>query len=293
MVSPEQNKLMIITGMSGAGKSTALKALEDCGFETIDNLPLSVLETVILKMIGTCHLAVGVDSRTHGFKAKKLGKIIDKLSSDHALQTEVVFLSADESVLIKRFSETRRRHHMATDGSIRDALMRERQLLEPVLDYTTVRIDTSQLSVTDARLLVQKRLGQDVKQGMNVTVMSFGYSKGVPRGADLMFDVRFLRNPHYEEELRPLTGQTAAVQNYVRADTAFAPFVEQVKNLLEFLLPKYEKEGKSYVTIAFGCTGGKHRSVMMAESFAKLLHPAAVDIHCWHRDIPDTRDKTE
>ncbi|WND03925.1 RNase adapter RapZ [Temperatibacter marinus] len=278
-------RLVIVTGLSGAGKSTALKALEDCGFHSVDNLPLDVIEMVTPALLMEGNVAIGVDSRTQGFDAALLRKSVEHLKSTTNIIAEILFLDAADSILVQRYSETRRIHPLSKDRPIEDGISMERSLLDPVRKYASSTIDTTTMSTTDTRLLVKDRMGSEEAK-LVLTLMSFGYSKGIPRGADLVFDVRFLRNPHYETALKPLTGQTAAVQSYVADDPAYEPFVTKVVDLLSFLMPKYKAEGKSYLTIAFGCTGGKHRSVMMVEKFSGLLDEDGLELHCWHRDMP-------
>lgn len=278
-----QNRLIIVTGLSGAGKTTALKALEDSGFETIDNLPVDAIQSVAVSILPETNLAIGVDARTRGFSVRNLKAVLTNLQSNHSITPEVIFMEAADTVLVKRFSETRRRHPLSIDTPVEDGIAMEREITDGIRAFATHHLDTSLMSVTDARLFVKEKIGHNTGK-LVVTIMSFGFSKGVPRGADLVFDVRFLKNPHYQAALKPLTGQQKQVQDFVKSDPAYTPFVEKILDLLTFLLPEYEKEGKSYLTVAFGCTGGRHRSVTLAEDFKNRLQIKNLDIHSWHRD---------
>lgn len=280
-----KRRLVFVTGLSGAGKSTALKAFEDSGFETIDNLPLEVIETVVASILPEANLAIGVDSRTRGFDARYLQTIVTGIEDKLHVKPEVIFMDASDTALIQRFSETRRRHPLSHEKPIVDGLQIERKMLDPVRIFASSLFDTTNMSSTDARLLIKDHIGHDTTS-MVITVMSFGFAQGVPRAADMVLDVRFLQNPHYDKELKPLTGLTSAVQDFVKADDGFDAFVKKTMDMISFLVPRYKSSGKSYFTIAFGCTGGKHRSVTMAETFSGLLESQGLDIHCWHRDIP-------
>lgn len=281
--SDQPNRLIFVTGLSGAGKSTALKALEDSGFETVDNLPLSIMESVIQSILPERELAIGIDCRSLGFSAKKFSEILDHATAIYGIRPSVLFMDADPAILIQRFSETRRRHPLSQGLTIEDGIRSEQNMLQAVRKIATHTFDTSHSSTTDTRNLIRDRVGSNQKS-MIVTLMSFGYSNGIPRGADLVFDVRFLKNPHYEPSLKPLTGRDAAVQDFVKSDPDFKEFAQKIEDLLAFLLPRYEEEGKSYLTIAFGCTGGRHRSVTLAEYFTERLKSSQLDINCWHRD---------
>ncbi len=295
------HRLIIVTGLSGAGKSSVLNALEDIGYQGIDNLPLTLLSDLLdeeLASEDTRPLAVGIDSRTLHFSPKAFEESLARTKERPEIDLHVLFLDADDATLVKRFSETRRMHPFANGRLLRDAISQERDLMAAIRPMVDSFMDTSLLKSADTRRLVHTRFADSAAHsGLVLTFMSFGFSSGIPRDADLVFDVRFLRNPHYVPELQSHTGQEEMVANYVRADEAFTPFVQKIVDLLIFLLPRYKDEGKSYLTIAFGCTGGKHRSVMMAETMADLAKvKMKLDdsvINLYHRDITDQKIREE
>lgn len=274
--------ILLVTGMSGAGKSVALRALEDLGYEAVDNLPMSLLPP-LLAADGDRPLAFGVDSRTRAFDSAALLRIIAD-SKGAGRPVHILFLDAGGPELIRRFSETRRRHPLAGDRPAGDALAIERELLSDLRRASDVLIDTSAYSSNDLRRAIATRFRTSRSRGITLTIMSFGYARGVPRDADLMFDMRFLTNPHWSPELRPLTGLDPAVADYVRADPAFDPAFAAIGNLLLLLLPGYAEEGRSYVTAAFGCTGGRHRSVAVAEDMGRFLAERSWSNSIVHRD---------
>lgn len=274
--------VLLVTGMSGAGKSTALKALEDLGYEAVDNLPLSLLEP-LLNAPADQPLAIGIDSRTRAFAAARLVDMIED-SAIAGRPVRILFLDCAGSELVRRFSETRRRHPLAGDRPAGDALAREREVMAELRRAADILIDTSDYSSNDLRRAIASRFRTGMSRRMTLTVMSFGYARGVPRDADLMFDMRFLRNPHWLPDLRPLTGCDPAVARYVEGDPDYAPAFAAIMNLLAMLMPGYVREGRAYVTVAFGCTGGRHRSVAVAEAAGQWLEQ-----HGWpnvtvHRD---------
>jgi UPF0042 nucleotide-binding protein len=275
--------VVVVTGMSGAGRTTCLKILEDLGYEAVDNLPVNLLGRLVRDDEGGPELlALGVDSRTRGFTPDL---ILAALSKSRASgRSLLLYLECEDEVLRRRFTETRRRHPLSDTSGVGDALAAERELMAPLKAACDTLIDTTDLSLPDLRRLLTGRLGTDQKQ-LSIAVVSFAYRNGLPREADLVFDVRFLRNPHYVEALRPATGQDPGVQEYIRADPAFTPFVSTLQTLLLPLLPRYRSEGKSYLTIAFGCTGGRHRSVFLAEQIARWLDAAGWEATTVHRDL--------
>jgi len=281
-------KLILVTGLSGAGRSSTLATLEDAGFEAVDNLPLSLLPSLVDAAAERRpqRIAVGVDVRTRDFGPEEFLAQLDQLRARADLETQVVYLDCEDDALIRRFTETRRRHPLATDRPIGDGIRTERQRMAPIRARADRIIDTTGLGLAAFREVLTGSLGLVAGRAMTVTVISFGFRGGLPREADLVFDVRFLRNPHYEDALRPLTGQSAEVGAYIHKDPDFSAFFDHLTALLGPLLPRYEAEGKSYLTIAIGCTGGKHRSVYTAECLAAWLKSRETPVTLRHRDIP-------
>ncbi|GHF16646.1 nucleotide-binding protein [Kordiimonas sediminis] len=291
--SADKRNIVIVTGLSGAGKSAALNALEDIGYQTVDNLPLTMVGQLLaetgpdMQVGGKVRpLAIGLDSRTLYFSPQELRTIRDQLNADPDIALHVLFMDASTRILTARFSETRRRHPLARNQQLSSAIKQERELMAGLRPYVDGIIDTSDRTTADTKRLILGRFTADASARLIVTFMSFGFSKGVPRDADMVIDVRFLRNPHYTQDLRPLTGRDKRVANYVRADEGFEEFIEKLKNLMDFLLPRYIDEGKSYLTLAFGCTGGRHRSVMVAETMASHLSEDGMAINLFHRELP-------
>ena len=285
-VTAEPRSIVLITGMSGAGISTAIKILEDTGYEAIDNLPLPMVETLVSQTGDKgSPLAVVVDSRSHAFSADKLRATINSLSLDPTLTLRVLLLDATDEALQRRFTETRRRHPQATDRPILDGIRRERELMASIRPLATQVIDTSLLTTPDFRRIIQGhfRLGQ--QSDLFIFVQSFSYKLGLPREADLVFDVRFLRNPHWDANLRNQTGLDDAVRDYIHDDPEFAVFWERFTAFLAPLLPRFAYEGKSYLTISVGCSGGRHRSVCVVEQLGVWLTCAGYKTGVMHRDL--------
>jgi RNase adapter protein RapZ len=283
----DPQRLLLVTGMSGAGKSTALKALEDLGWETVDNLPLSLLDHLLATPpAGTAvrPLAIGLDSRTRGFAAQRIVEQIKTLRCDHDYPIETLFLECSGSALIRRYSETRRRHPLAPDRPAAEGIAEERDLMAPLRRWAGQVIDTTDTDAHDLRQQMRARFGSGAERAA-LAVVSFGYARGLPRNADLVFDMRFLRNPYWQEELRPLTGLDGPVGAHIAGDEAYEPALGQIESLVLTLLPRYQQEGKSYVTLAFGCTGGRHRSVHVAERVAARLRTAGFSPTVEHRDL--------
>lgn len=279
--------LVIVTGISGAGKASALKAFEDLGFHAVDNLPLELLHDfarLVEKSEEIQSAAIVVDVR-EGQTLDRLPQILKNVKL--ILPTRVVFLDAQDAVLVRRYSETRRPHPLRKQETVERSIVEERQLLDPIRNVADTLIDTSNFNVHELRANIQSRFGNDDKiQHLLVSSLSFGFKNGVPLDADLVFDVRFLPNPHFVPEFRKKTGKDPKVAAYVRSFPQTEEFLDRVTDLLLYLLPHYVKEGKSYLTIGFGCTGGQHRSVMMAEEMAKRLKKAGYRVKALHRDIP-------
>ncbi len=282
-------RFVLVTGMSGAGLSTTLKSLEDLGYEVLDNLPLFLFDLLLRENESRDRpLAIGIDSRTRDFTADALLIRLNQLRSRSDVSVQLVCIDADDEALMRRFTETRRRHPLALDRPIMDGIYNERVILEQLKLAADVVIDTSDLSIHELRRIVAGRFGLDRRPELGVFVTSFSYRKGLPRDADLVFDVRFLRNPHWDTKLRPFTGQDSHVASYIEADPECAPFLERLTGFLAPLLPRYRLEGKSYLTIAIGCTGGKHRSVYVAERLAAWLRGQGVDVGLSHRGLDRT-----
>jgi UPF0042 nucleotide-binding protein len=280
-------ELVIVTGISGAGKASALKAFEDLGFHAVDNLPLELLPAfarLIDKSAEVQRAAIVVDVR-EGPTLDRLPEILKSVKL--LLPTRVVFLESQDAVLVRRYSETRRPHPLGKMETVSRSIVEERQLLDPIRNVADTLIDTSDFNVHELRANIQERFGHEgeVRQ-LLVSCLSFGFKNGVPLDADLVFDVRFLPNPHFVPEFRKLTGLDKGVADYVRGFPQTREFLCRVTDLMLYLLPHYVQEGKSYLTVAFGCTGGQHRSVMMAEEIAGELKKSGYHVKALHRDMP-------
>lgn len=279
-------RVALVTGMSGAGRTTVLRALEDAGYEAVDNLPMSLLPALLRPDDSPGRpLAIGVDTRTRGFAVDSLLDAVAKARAEPDFDMRLMFIDCDDEVLRRRFTETRRRHPLAMDRPVTDGIRVERALLRDLRDRADLVIDTSTLSQADLKRRVQDSVGPHERAGLAVQVISFAYRNGLPRDADLVFDVRFLANPHYVAELRPFTGRDAAVAEFIERDPGCRGFLDGLTSMLVALLPRYEREGKSYLTIAIGCTGGKHRSVYVAERLAAWLQARGQRCGLVHRDM--------
>lgn len=289
MTSSPEPRLLLVTGLSGAGKSTVLKVLEDLGWEVVDNLPLALLEPLIDAPVKRSEairpLAVGIDSRSRGFKPALLVRRIKELREAGGRDVQTLFIDCAGAELERRFSETRRRHPLAEDRPAADGIAREREMMEPLRRWAEHVVDTTNYSSNDLQQEVRQRFGGRDDDEPVLNILSFGFARGLPRNADLVFDMRYLRNPHWDAKLRPGTGLDADVAAYVAADPAYEDTVAQIEALLLALLPRYRVEGKSYVTIAFGCTGGRHRSVHVAERVARTLRAAGHSPSITHRNL--------
>ncbi|QDL92184.1 RNase adapter RapZ [Paroceanicella profunda] len=282
----EGQVVVFVTGPSGAGRSTAIRALEDLGFEVIDNLPLSLVPRLLQ---GTDTpgrpLAIGIDARTRGFSPTALAETAIALRDVPNLTGTLLYLDCADAVLLRRFSETRRRHPLAPDGSAETGLARELALLHPLREMADILIDTTDLTPHDLKAELQRWFGGAGMQGLALSVVSFSYKRGIPGGLDILFDMRFLSNPHWIPELRPMDGRDPAVAAHVKSDPLFETFFSRFTGLISDLLPAYRDEGKAYLSVGFGCTGGQHRSVCVAEAAAKRLELAGWPVSIRHREL--------
>lgn len=266
--------VVVVTGLSGAGKASILRCLEDLGYDAVDNPPMTLVETLVDRTAKP--LAIGLDARTAGFNPTEVLEAIDRLRLRPGLHTQLVYATADTPVLLRRYTETRRRHPLAPQGRVSDGIEREIALTVPLRDGADLVVDTSLLPLLRLRQLVEERFGLREGNGpgataMVVTLLSFAFPAGLPRESDMVFDARFLRNPHYDPILRPRTGLDPDVAAYVESDPDYEPFFAAIQGLLTLVLPRFVQEGKKYATIAIGCTGGRHRSVRTVERLAPIL----------------------
>lgn len=288
--TPPPKRILLVTGLSGAGKTTTLQTLEDLGWEVVDNLPLSLLEHLLATPPsatddeGDRPLAAGLDSRTRGFDAHRIVAQIKKVAKQSGRPVETLFLDCNTPELLRRYSETRRRHPVAPDRPATDGISEERELMAPLKRWADHVIDTTDTDSRSLRHQIATRFGGG-PQSPTLSIMSFGFARGLPRNADLVFDMRFLQNPHWVRSLKDLTGQDQPVIDYVVQDPAYEEAVGRIEDLLLTLLPRYQAEGKSYVSVAFGCTGGRHRSVHVAERVARRLRDAGFSPTVEHRDL--------
>ncbi len=278
-------RLVLVTGPSGAGRSTAIGVLEDLGYEAIDNLPLSLVPRLLDGPARPAPLALGLDVRNRDFSASAVIELIDRLTRNPDYAAEVLYLDCDSATLVRRFNETRRRHPMAPEGAPLDGIDAEKDLLGPIKARADVLIDTTELSPHDLKAELASFFETDPDKRLAVSVQSFSYKRGVPRGIDMMFDCRFLENPHWNADLRPLTGLDEAVQRFVKADLRFDEFKKKVLDLLLFVLPAHLAEGKTHLAIGFGCTGGQHRSVTLTEIMSKALAEHGWQVSKRHREL--------
>ena len=289
MPPSDPKRILLVTGLSGAGKTTALKTLEDVGWEVVDNFPLSLLNHLLAtpRPAGaerTRPIALGLDSRTRGFDVEGIVKQIKRLGKDFEASIETLYLECQTPELLRRYSETRRRHPLAPDRPAIDGISEEREMMAPMKRWADHVIDTTDSDSNLLRQQIRDRFGGG-DDAPNLALVSFGFARGLPRNADLVFDMRFLRNPHWEKALRDLTGLDQAVSDHIAGDAVYEEALGQIETLLLTLLPRYRAEGKSYVSIAFGCTGGRHRSVHVAERVAGRLRAAGFSPTVDHRDL--------
>ncbi|RYH11758.1 RNase adapter RapZ [Tropicimonas sp. IMCC6043] len=275
-------RIVLVTGPSGAGRSTAIRALEDLGYEVIDNLPLSLVPRLLEGSTHGPALALGIDTRNRDFST---GAFLDLINSLDTQGAELLYLDCRPEVLLRRYSETRRRHPLAPAENPAVGIERDFDLLGPIQQRADIVIDTSELTIHDTRAEISRWFGGAPKSRLAVSVQSFSYKRGLPRGLDMVFDCRFLRNPYWKPDLRGLDGLSPAVADYVAGDARFEDFFGKVLDLAMLLLPAYVEEGKSYLSIGFGCTGGQHRSVTMAERLGNALAEAGWQVSIRHREL--------
>jgi RNase adapter protein RapZ len=279
--------VLLVTGMSGAGKTSALKAFEDMGYEAIYNIPLSLLDSLIKPQQKGLQrpIAIGFDIRTRDFAADVLINELDRMIDENTIDAKILFIDCDDDELRRRYAETRHRHPLAQDRPVSDGITHERRLVSQLRDRADVVVDTSRFGPGELKRILKGHFDLDREAGLNIFVTSFSFRQGLPREADLVFDVRFLANPHYDPNLKALSGKEAAVGEFIAGDQDFKNFFNNLTGLLSPLLPRYAAEGKSYLTIAIGCTGGRHRSVFVAEKLANWLEQKNRPIHLLHRDL--------
>lgn len=291
MTATRPTEIVVVTGMSGAGRSTALGVLEDLGFDAVDNLPLPLLSRLAQSLRednGAAPVAIGVDIRSRDFGVEPLTAEVARLKQDAGLPVRTLFLDCGDDELLRRFTETRRRHPLAADRPVADGIRAERRAIAPLAERADMMIDTTGMTIWDFKQRMLGLFAGEIAPGAAITVMSFSFRRGLPREADMVLDVRFLRNPHYDPALRDLTGLDDAVGAAVAADSDFEGFLGDVQTMLARILPRQEAEGKSYFTIAVGCTGGKHRSVFVTERIKAWLSQQGRAAYVFHRDLPRT-----
>ena len=289
--SPQRHRVLLLTGLLGAGKSTALNELEDLGWETLDNFPIRLLDRVLepgasrSDAAPPAPLAIGFDARTRGFAPHQIIEQVKELAGRDDIELTTLFLDCSDAELVRRFNETRRRHPLAVDMPAESGIAAERDLLAPLRRWADLLIDTSPFSAKELQDAVRAQFSDGSGQDLTITVSSFGFARGMPPVADYVFDMRFLDNPHWQDDLREQTGQDAAVQEHIRSDPAFAEAFGAIVQLVTTVLPRFREQGKPYVHLAFGCTGGRHRSVFCAEAMAQTLREAGFSPTVQHRNL--------
>lgn len=281
----KEQRVVLVTGPSGAGRSTAINVLEDIGYEAIDNLPLSLVPRLLDGPPLDHPMALGIDVRNRDFNVSAMIELIYTLERQEGVKAELLYLDCSVDVLVRRYSETRRRHPLAPEESAIQGIKRELDLLVPIRSRADVLLQTSELSPHDLRTEVERWFAPDTGQRLAISVHSFSYKRGVPRGIDMILDCRFLKNPYWEESLRSFDGRDDQVADYIATDPRFALFYQKIHDLVEMLLPAYIDEGKSHFTIGFGCTGGQHRSVCVAEKLGNALAHGGWQVSIRHREM--------
>jgi UPF0042 nucleotide-binding protein len=290
-VNGERQRVVLVSGLSGAGRSSILRALEDVGFEAIDNPPTEAIEDLVADgpPVPGRRVALGVDVRSRGFQVQALLEVMARLKATPGLRAELIFAWADESVLLRRFTETRRRHPLSPQGRVSDGIAAEQLQTARLRAAADLVLDTSELSLAALRQWIDRRFGPEAKDdpqgGLAVAVTSFAFPAGLPREADMVLDTRFLRNPYYDSRLRPRTGRDPEVAAYVAEDPDFDRVFRKMAELVQLVLPRFVQEGKKYATIAIGCTGGRHRSVATAEKLGSLLTQTGWRVTVTHREL--------
>lgn len=285
-VNSLKRPVLLITGMSGSGRSFALKALEDMGYETIDNLPLSLLEPVAHAHHKATHpLAISIDVRTRDFSSDHFLQEMEKLMQDPRLKTQLLYFDCDDDVLERRYNESRRLHPLAHERPVIDGIRLERHLMSPLREYANRVFDTSLLLPSDLKKKLRQFFLPQKAPSLSIFLTSFSFRHGLPREADMVFDARLLKNPFYVEDLRLLSGEDLEIEEYIRKDKVFPAFIKSLKSLLSTSIPRFEEEGRGYLTLAIGCTGGQHRSVFIAKTLAKWLQGEKKQVKLRHRDL--------
>ena len=283
METDHNNQLIIITGASGAGRTTAINVFEDVGFESVDNIPISMIDSLVLSKTRNKNLALGVDIRTREFSPENLRKLLSKYKK---MEVKIIFLDCDSNKLLKRFNETRRSHPLSGVKSLSEALAEEMEYLKPIKDFANIIIDTTDYSPTDLREKLLNNLSIAKIKKFSILIQSFSYKNGLPRNFDMIFDCRFLKNPYWISHLKKLDGRDKKVQDFLSSSREFKIFFSKVFSLINFLIPQVQKEGKSQFSIGFGCTGGQHRSVVFVNMLRNKLNSDGHNVLSNHRDLP-------
>ena len=284
METNNYNQLIIITGASGAGRTTAINVFEDVGFESVDNIPISMIDNLVLSKTRNKNLALGVDIRTREFSPENLRKLLSKYKK---MVVKIIFLDCDSNKLLKRFNETRRSHPLSGVKSLSEALVEEMEYLKPIKDFANIIIDTTDYSPTELREELLNNLSIAKIKKFSILLQSFSYKNGLPRNFDMIFDCRFLKNPYWISHLKELDGHDKKIQDFVSSSREFKIFFSKVLSLINFLIPQVQKEGKSQFSIGFGCTGGQHRSVVFVNMLSNKLNSDGQNVISNHRDLPN------